>query len=167
MVFHGYLFWRRMFYRNEATGVNWTLQFQWPNAFKFHVQMFKDVSNVPSTAPFLDGTLTTDLPGKHRLSTSVEHFQQLLAPSCRGSRIDLHTGQGDLVGTLLGPCWDLVGIPGCVSSLIDATISQPSPPNTQMTRPLSCHAQPPSPRSSRGKFGNATRGVGEFPAVHS
>ena len=104
MVFHGYLFWRRMFYRNEATGVNWTLQFQWPNAFKFHVQMFKDVSNVPSTAPFLDGTLTTDLPGKHRLSTS-EHFQQLLAPSCRGSRIDLHTGQGDLVGTLLGPCW--------------------------------------------------------------
>ena len=105
MVFHGYLFWRRMFYRNEATGVNWTLQFQWPNAFKFHVQMFKDVSNVPSTAPFMDGTLTTDLPGKHRLSTSVEHFQQLLAPSCRGSRIDLHTGQGDLVGTLLGPCW--------------------------------------------------------------
>lgn len=101
MVFHGYLFWRRMFYRNEATGVNWTLQFQWPNAFKFHVQMFKDVSNVPSTAPFMDGTLTTDLPGKHRLSTSVEHFQQLLAPSCRGSRIDLHTGQGDLVGTLL------------------------------------------------------------------
>lgn len=109
MVFHSYLFWRRMFYRNEATGVNWTLQFQWSNAFIFHVQMFQRCFKRAIYGAF-HGWYAYYRSSWETSSLNIGGaFPAALGPIL--SRFKNWSPDGprgpcwDLVGALLGPCW--------------------------------------------------------------